>query len=128
MQGSLLFAQDQSTAKWQVPTELPDLRISIYLLIDEDGYPRYVGRTKDFKQRLVSHRINKKWLSDYLILEVTNESNASIREKYWISHFLKMGFALDNKNRGGSGSLGFTAEQKQNLKEAMARPEVQEGD
>lgn len=93
--------------------------VAIYLLLDEDGAPRYVGKSLKLSSRIRNHRRNKPWLTTYLVLEIVIPPSDVEREKQWIVAFRSMGFTLENKNDGGSGAKEFTESQKQKVKDRL---------
>lgn len=98
--------------------------IYIYLLRDPiTNEIRYIGKTKDLKQRLINHINNAKlkkfnrhiynWILTLLnqnlkplieLVEECNLDNWSEREKYWIKYYKELGNNLCNHSIGGEGT------------------------
>lgn len=104
--------------------------VVIYLFLDEDGLPKYVGKSNNFKSRLKQH-LNKdrfkyntyfyRWLNKCIannkefyvdILEECLQENWQEKEKYWIKHFRELGYSITNMTDGGDGNNNqiFSAE------------------
>lgn len=116
----------------------------IYTLIDPiDKKIKYVGKTKDLKDRLQRHmspvNLKELWTSKnkwllYLknqklkpIMEVIDEGdseNIDDLEKYWISQFKQWGFKLKNETEGGDGYnwTGRKHKEESKLKLKMNNP------
>lgn len=98
----------------------------IYTLSSSENpdYIRYVGKSKDLKDRLRRHTgkycLNKednyknRWIKSELEkgnkilineLEIVNEDDWQEREKYWITKFKNDGFKLTNSTKGGDGLI-----------------------
>ncbi len=107
----------------------------IYLFSDEEGFPIYVGKSKNFKSRVYQHlqrdrfRYNSyfyNWLNKQIaedkefyidILEEASEDNWQDREKYWIQHYRDNGIELKNMTDGGDGNNNqmFTEETRHKM-------------
>lgn len=81
------------------------MHIAIYLLVDQDGTPRYVGKSGVLDRRIYTHRYDHEWFGGYFVLEWTTPATWREREGFWIAYFRRLGFPLENKNNGGSGEL-----------------------
>lgn len=111
----------------------------IYVFSDENGIPKYVGKTKCFKTRIKQH-LNKdrfiyksyfyNWLNKQLsedkeyfidVLEEVSDSNWQEKEKYWIKHIKENGYKLTNMTDGGDGNNNqiFTEESKEKRRKKM---------
>lgn len=109
-------------------------KIYIYLLKDNKGTVRYVGKTNNPKSRLYSHiaeakrkKSNRKilnWIRSLLsrnekpvleIIEICSHENWQDREKYWISFYRKKVTNLCNECDGGEGGLTRDCITKENL-------------
>lgn len=77
--------------------------IAVYLCLDSEGTPRYVGKTKEVKVRTRTHKREKPWFCCLLILQWTTETEYKKIECAWITYFRSLGFPLENKNNGGGG-------------------------
>jgi len=94
----------------------------IYLFSDEDLFPKYIGKAKNFTERYNQH-INQdrfkydtwfyRWLNKQIredkpfyvdVLQETNQENWRIDEIYWIKHFRELGYEITNMTDGGDGN------------------------
>ena len=78
--------------------------IGIYYLYRENNFPFYIGKSKNPKTRINSHK--KKFGND-IILEVIDyvpNNDWKFWEEWYIQLFKSWGFLLKNKNKGGGGS------------------------
>lgn len=120
-----------------------DGKFSIYVLMDYDGWVRYVGITKlTPAQRLKDHIkcANRKSRNTYRdrwirslekspeihCIEITDDPS---REGYWISFFRSIGARLTNLTDGGDGISGYrhTPESKAKMSAASkGRPKTEE--
>ena len=103
-------------------------KILIYALYDEDGEPRYVGKTSQYlKQRLYAHINESKskkyknnhknnWIKSMIsnglnptikVIDVVPEQDWELWEKYWISEYKKLGYKMTNSTLGGLGGSGY---------------------
>jgi hypothetical protein len=87
---------------------------------------RYVGKTVNPKQRKHNHSniardkgtYKRNWINSLKIqnlkpnFEIIDEVDSDWKfwEKYWISQFKCWGFILENRNKGGGGSIFRTKE------------------
>lgn len=91
----------------------------IYLLLDADGDPRYIGYSANIRRRLMEHRRQHPWLVTFVILDVVHPWQTwHEREQFWIAYYSQFA-ELMNIARGGNGT-GFTSwETRQNLSNAL---------
>lgn len=114
-------------------------KIFIYLFSDEDALPKYVGKTKNMKQRIYQHCYNDRfkydtyfyrWLNKQIaedniyyidILEECNEKNWKERECYWIAHIKENNYPLCNMTNGGEGNNNqvFSEETRKKMSKAQ---------
>jgi len=100
-------------------------KIEIYTLSDKNGI-RYVGKSNNTDKRYYRHifdaktkkKLNKRdaWIKSLLnknmkpileVIDVVDESEWILMEKYWISQFKTWGFELKNMTDGGDGLYGL---------------------
>lgn len=108
------------------------LPYSIYILINGQNVPFYVGKTNNIKRRMRQHcnEVKKgntlavynklrKVLKENVHMNKTNmfkiiesdlsEKESDIRETYHIKKYTKKGIKLKNLTLGGTGAIGFTS-------------------
>ena len=85
--------------------------VFIYLLLDGNGAPLYVGKTINPSLRPKDHR--KRFPeAQYVIVEKVSASERwQDRERFWIAYY-RQWFALANKAPGGGGMGPLTEEQR----------------
>lgn len=85
---------------------LPKNTAYIYLILDADGTPCYVGKSDHPDRRFRQHRMTQRhrWATSYLIIEAValNESWKD-REEFWISYYRRW-YPLKNVSKGGRGA------------------------
>lgn len=87
--------------------------VKIYIL-EKNGTPFYVGKTKDSTRRKNAHKKTFGLdIQSYIIDEV---EDWKFWENYWIEQFRCWGFKLENKNNGGGGPSSYTEEQKEKMR------------
>jgi hypothetical protein len=88
--------------------------ILIYVL-KRDNIPFYIGKCNNINIRYSQHK--KKYGSDINIeiLEVVEDKEWKVKEKYYILLFKSKGFKLENKNNGGGGSSSLTDISKEKI-------------
>lgn len=109
----------------------------IYLFSDEYGLPKYVGKSKNFNQRIKQHLnkdrfIYKSWFYNWLnkqinesieyfidVLEICNDNNWQEKEKYWIKHIRENGYKLTNMTDGGDGNNNQIFNKESNEKRVL---------
>jgi hypothetical protein len=107
------------------------MKYYIYTLTDpRDGIVKYIGQTKNPKDRLQHHlspsnltetwKPKEKWLKNLKneelkpimeILDIGDENNIDMLEIYWISQFKTWGFKLKNISEGGNTPIHKGAKQ-----------------
>jgi hypothetical protein len=86
----------------------------IYFL-EKDHIPFYIGKTKHPIRR--KHKHYQTYGNDIeLIILDEVENDWKYWESYWIEQFIRWGFNLLNKNKGGGGPEQYTEEQKQKMR------------
>ncbi len=114
-------------------------KIIIYTLSDKLGV-RFVGKTKNLKNRLYKHIFNAKqnggenkrcsWIKSLLnknelpIIDVIDEVDItewSFWEQFWISQFKTWGFKLVNSTNGGEGTYGRIVSDKTKEKMSLTK-------
>lgn len=117
----------------------PKQIVYIYVLLDPEEVPFYVGKTVNLKRRQRNHlnRANagitlhvynkiRKLLEDgkqpgMRILEETNLEECDARERFHIQRLKDEGFHLTNLTSGGEGGAGFTEESTRKRLETRRR-------
>lgn len=104
----------------------------IYILVDENGVPFYVGKTVNPKRRLARHieevrkgnhmavynklrqvLVRNGWRRDDILRVIESgvpDSLVDTRETFYISEYKGRGIKLKNLTEGGEGGKGFTRE------------------
>jgi len=108
----------------------------IYLFSNFEGLPIYVGKTKNFDNRIKQHlcrdrfRYNSwfyNWLNKQIreekafyidVLEEVTENNWKEKEKYWIKHIKENGYELTNMTDGGDGNNNQVFSEQSGIKRA----------
>jgi hypothetical protein len=109
-------------------------RAYIYALCDpRNDEIRYVGLTIEPKHRYRVHcratddGPRGEWISELskeglrprlVVLETTTRAECANAEKWWINLLANQGHSLTNKNRGGSGMLFWTEEQRKRMSQS----------
>jgi hypothetical protein len=92
------------------------MKTIIYYLHKGDKIPFYVGKTKNLKNRLNTH---KSVFGKNIFIEFLDEvEDWKYWEKHYISLFKNLGYILENKNNGGGGpseGVIFPEERKQKI-------------
>lgn len=91
--------------------------IEIYLLLDDEGTPRYVGQSVDARTRFLEHKRDRRWPAAYFVLQVVSFEFHPKAEKAWIALFRRLGFPLDNQNNGGAGPGICSEETKDKIRQ-----------
>jgi hypothetical protein len=95
------------------------MKTIIYYLHKGDKIPFYVGKTKNLKNRLNTH---KSVFGKNIFIEFLDEvEDWKYWEKHYISLFKNLGYILENKNNGGGGpseGVIFPEERKQKIGQA----------
>lgn len=81
-------------------------RTYIYLLLDAEEVPRYVGKSVNCKQRFSTHRTHQghTWAVNMVVLEIVPPWKSwKERETYWITYYLPTLYNL--RKRGGAGAV-----------------------
>lgn len=117
------------------------MKIFIYTLSDKYGDIRYVGKTKNVKERYRGHiyysdktiTYKNNWIQsllkngEYPVISVIDEveyEDSSFFEKYWISQMRTWGFVLTNLTDGGQGTCGY--KHTEEAKNKMRKPKSNE--
>lgn len=96
-------------------------KIVIYLLMDSDGNPRYIGKTDNLTKRVWTHRRNRPWVDRGVELEVVaSDARWQDRERYWIAYYRQF-VNLDNITRGGNGCGPVSEATRRKLSAALSR-------
>jgi arsenate reductase-like glutaredoxin family protein len=83
-------------------------RTKIYYLHRGDNVPFYIGKSRKHLERLENH---KQTYGHDIKMEIISEVKDWKRwEKYYIEKYKKLGYKLENKNKGGGGP-SFASEQ-----------------
>jgi len=91
----------------------------IYLLLDADGDPRYIGYSANIRRRLAEHRRQHPWLVTFVLLDVVHPWQTwQEREQFWIEYYLQFA-ELMNIARGGNGTGWTSWEARANLSKAL---------
>lgn len=100
----------------------------IYVLLDEFGKVRYVGKTNNINRRYKEHLTNKdntyksKWVQSMILNDFVPEikiigeytkDTINIWEMFWINHYSKIGCKLTNLTLGGDGGVVIDSVKKQ---------------
>jgi hypothetical protein len=86
-------------------------RTKIYYLHRGDNVPFYIGKSRKHLERLENH---KQTYGHDIKMEIISEVKDWKRwEKYYIEKYKKLGYKLENKNKGGGGS-DFMSEKTKN--------------
>lgn len=95
------------------------MKTTIYYLHKGDKVPFYVGKTKNLKSRLNTH---KQVFGKSIFIEFLDEvDDWKYWEKHYINLFKNLGYILENKNNGGGGpseGVIFPEERKQKISQA----------
>jgi len=89
----------------------------IYLVLDEDGYPLYVGKSLYPDSRCRGHLKTFPAARAYFILHWVSHYEWQRFERAWIKYFRELGFSLENKNPGGGGLTHLSREQRDHLRQ-----------
>lgn len=109
------------------------MNIFVYCLLDpNDGQCRYVGISNNPQQRFKEHILYKQgnpykfsWIKKLLqnhqkpilkIIEIVDENNWQVREKWWIRYFKKKNQKLTNLTLGGDGTFGIPCSEEKKKK------------
>ena len=95
------------------------MKTIIYYLHRGDKIPFYVGKTKNLKNRLNTHKFI--FGKDIFIEFLDKVEDWKYWEKHYISLFKNLGYILENKNNGGGGpseGVIFPEERKQKISQA----------
>ena len=106
--------------------------VAIYLLLDEAGVPRWVGKTENIINRMKQHRYARPWVRSCPIVECADLRNWREREQDWIARGRRAGWPLENKDFGGGAGgwhqspeakarISASKRGKRNSPEAIAR-------
>lgn len=95
------------------------MKTIIYYLHKGDKIPFYIGKTKNLKNRLNTH---KQVFGKNVFIEFLDEvEDWKYWEKHYINLFKNLGYILENKNNGGGGpseGVIFPEERKQKISQA----------
>jgi hypothetical protein len=95
------------------------MKTIIYYLHKGDKIPFYVGKTRNLKNRLNTH---KSVFGKDIFIEFLDEiEDWKYWEKHYISLFKNLGYILENKNNGGGGpseGVIFSEERKQKISQS----------
>jgi hypothetical protein len=95
------------------------MKTIIYYLHRGDKVPFYVGKTKNLKNRLNTH---KSIFGKNIYIECIDKvDDWKYWEKHYITLFKNLGYILENKNKGGGGpseGVVFPKERKQKIGQA----------
>jgi hypothetical protein len=95
------------------------MKTTIYYLHKGDKVPFYVGKTKNLKNRLNTH---KQVFGKNIFIEFLDEvEDWKYWEKHYINLFKNLGYILENRNNGGGGpseGVIFPEERKQKISQA----------
>jgi hypothetical protein len=95
------------------------MKTIIYYLHRGDKVPFYVGKTKNLKNRLNTHK--NVFGKDIYIEYIDEVDDWKYWEKHYIHLFKNLGYVLENKNEGGGGpseGIIFSEERKQKISQA----------
>lgn len=93
------------------------MKIYIYCLFDENGFPVYVGKTKnELHIRETQHQIRLNKNITIFELDYIDSNEWKFWEQYWIEQFKIWGFDLLNQNKGGGGPEHHTEESRLKMK------------
>jgi hypothetical protein len=90
------------------------MNVTIIYELSKNGIPFYIGKSKNPKTRISSH---KKKFGDFNITYIDEVPNDEWEfwEKYWIMQYKAWGFILENITHGGNGISFHTDESKQKI-------------
>lgn len=102
-----LARQFKAARSQRRPIADDDRPVAIYGLVDSSGTVRYIGKSVKLIDRLRSHRKNKLWMVDHVLLEWTDSSGWAERERFWIGHYReRYQGVITNATNGGDGVNG----------------------
>lgn len=110
----------------------------VYALIDQNGQPFYIGKTKNPRRRKARHlydatKLHYNWpvhnkirklLREGLGIDIEviesnlAEDDIDEREQFWIAHYRQKGAKIYNVADGGEGGKGTTAETIEKIRKA----------
>jgi len=88
--------------------------IIIYLL-EKNHMPFYVGKCNNINVRYCQHKKTYGEGINIKILELVEDEDWKITERYYIALFKSQGFNLENKNKGGGGPTKLSEGSKQKI-------------
>ena len=116
------------------------MKTLIYVLQDDNGDIRYVGKTShsllnrlnehilESKKGKMSHKanwirscLNKGYLPLIKIIETIDNENGSLQEIYWIDRYKRQGCDLTNATLGGEGMIPSEETRKKMISKATGR-------
>jgi len=98
------------------------MKVYIYCLIDENGIPVYIGKTKNsLNKRESQHQKRLKQKINIFELDFVDETDWKCWECFWIEQFKTWGFNLYNQNKGGGGVKSHSLETRKKMS-SSSRP------
>lgn len=91
--------------------------IIIYLL-EKNQIPFYVGKCSNINVRYSQHKKTYGRDINIKVLELVEDKDWKIKERYYIALFKSQGFNLENKNNGGGGPTNLSIGSKQKISDS----------